>query len=205
MRRRAPLRSFGRGTFSTSISPCRFPCQEASAWRCRSRGRPPPSGETNGERSLGRGGEHARRARQRGGWVPFATHGSVATTIALVFGPIRISKLLRHFCVLPLCVISLAHSKVHNGHKAGAAGRNTCWREAPFELQQDVCISACPPLAVVKRISSSADDSDADVLLGRKPSLRVEQIYDRSPSDLPCSRSRSACPVCVGTGRPPTG
>src|SRR3984957_6561308 len=26
----------------------------------------------------------------------------------------------------------------------GTADRNTCWRDSPFELQQNVCISACP-------------------------------------------------------------
>ena len=77
-----------------------------------------------------------------GRWSNHSTPPTVNSSIP-VFGPIRISKLLRHFRVLPLCVISLAHSKVHNGHKAGTADRNTCWRDAPFELQQDVCIWAC--------------------------------------------------------------
>jgi hypothetical protein len=48
------------------------------------------------------------------------------------------------------------------------------------------------PARGCRRVSSSADDSDADVLLGRKPSLLVAQVYDRSPSHLRCSRSRSA-------------
>jgi hypothetical protein len=153
-------------------------------------------------------GSRRRTRRPRpsagGGWVPFATHGSVASTIALVFGPIRISKLLRHFCVLPLCVISLAHSKVHNGHKAGAADRNTCWRDAPFELQQDIYISACPTRGRQARFLKRRR-LRCGRPLGQKPSHQVGQVYDCSPSHLRCSRSRSACPVYVDTGRPPTG
>ena len=93
---------------------------------------------------MGRGGDHARRARQRGAGQFLSRRMEEWRPRLLLFSAqFRISNCY-DTPVCCHCVISFAHSKVHNGHKAGTADRNTCWRDAPFELQQDVCISACP-------------------------------------------------------------
>jgi hypothetical protein len=105
-----------------------------------------------------------------GGSVPFATRGSMASAIALVFGPIRISNFY-DTSVCCHCAISFAHSKVHNGHKGGTPDRNTCWRDSPFEPPQTVCISACPALAVGRRVSSS----DGKLTSGRARALEPRQ------------------------------
>jgi hypothetical protein len=72
----------------------------------------------HGLRREGHGSRRRSRPPRRARSVPSATHGSMASTSDLAFGPIRISKcydtsVCRH------CVISFAHSKVHTGHKRG--------------------------------------------------------------------------------------
>jgi hypothetical protein len=93
-------------------------------------------GETNGERRVGRGGDHAPRARQRAaGQFLSRCMQSMASTIALVFGPIRISTATTLLCaaivsfrsLIPRCLLAISR---------GAADRNTCWGDSPFEPQQ---------------------------------------------------------------------
>jgi hypothetical protein len=60
VRRRAPLRSLGRGTFSTSIPTCRFPCHEGLPWRADRHADHQPS-----VRRTARGRGSRWRARQR--------------------------------------------------------------------------------------------------------------------------------------------
>jgi hypothetical protein len=75
----------------------------------------------------------------------------------------------------------------------GTPDRNTCRRESPFELQQNVCISACP----------AARGRQARFLKRRRlrcgtsfregtPPFRSPQVYDRLPAHSRRSRPRSA-------------
>jgi hypothetical protein len=57
----------------------------------------------HGLRREGHGSRRRSRPPRRAASVPSATHGSMAATSDLAFGPIRIWKMLRHFCVLLLC------------------------------------------------------------------------------------------------------
>ena len=115
MRRRARLRPHGQGTFSTSISHTSVP----SPMKHRLGGvdrQDDPSFRRDERR--GHGSRRQSRPPRRAGSVAFATHRSMASTIDLVFGRIRLSNccdtsVCRH------CVISFAHSKVHTGHKSG--------------------------------------------------------------------------------------
>ena len=166
MRRRAPLRSRGQGTFSTSISHTSLSLRMKRRLGIVDRHADHGLRRDERRRGIGRCGV-TPAARQRGaGQLLSRRMAAWRPRLIFVFGPIRISNFYdASLCCL--CVISFAHSKVHNGHEGRTADRNTCWRDSPFELQQNVCISACPALAVGWRVSSS----DGKLISGRARAL----------------------------------
>ena len=142
---------------------------------------------------MGRGGDHASRARQREAgqflsrrmeaWRPrlllFSAQFELRTATTLLWAAIVSFRSL-----IPRFIPAIS---------GGTVDRNTCWRDSPFELQQNVCISACP----------AARGRQARFLKRRRlrcgtsfregtPPFRSPQVYDRLPAHSRRSRPRSA-------------
>ena len=143
MRRRAPLRSLGRGNIlHQHFPPVVSFAHEASPWRCRPPCPPrPPARRTARGHGSRRRSRQPRRQREAGqflsrrmeAWRPrlilFSAQFEFRTATTLLCAAIVSFRSL-----IPRFIPAIS---------GGTADRNTCWRDSPFELQQNVCISAC--------------------------------------------------------------